>query len=183
MKKETKIVIGIIAAIVIVFPVLWAVFKNIDTDNREKEIRNSITAKVKDQEISFDNMSKIIIQKAGVTKEYSKTFKEILPSMTTGRYANDQQVMMKWITENNPKFDVSLYQDLMDAIEVERNSFLTVQRQLVDLKREHDNLLTMFPSSWFINDGVKPIDIKLVSSTKAKKALSTGIDDDVKLFD
>ena len=160
----------------------WAINKNIDTDNQEVNLSTAITAKKTDQEATFDKMWKVLSQKAQVADQYKTAFQEIYPKLIEGRYSQGDGSLMKWITESNPTFDVSLYKNVMDAIEVERNGFLTTQRQLMDLKREHDKLLLQWPSKWFINDGVKSIEIQIVSSTHAKEVIKSGKDDDTDLF-
>ncbi len=160
----------------------WAVNKNIDTDNSEIGLKTAIDAKKTDQEASFDKMFKVLQQKAQVADQYKESFKEIYPKLIEGRYSQGDGTLMKWITESNPTFDVSLYKNLMEAIDVERNSFLTTQRQLMDLKREHDNLRQKWPSKWFINDDVKEIAITIVSSSHAKEVIKSGMDDDIDLF-
>lgn len=160
----------------------WATNKNIDTDNQEVDLSTAITAKKTDQEATFDKMWKVLNQKAQVADQYKEAFKEIYPKLIEGRYSQGDGSLMKWITESNPTFDVSLYKDVMNSIEVERNGFLTTQRQLMDLKREHDKLRKQWPSKWFINDDVKEIEIQIVSSTHAKEVIKSGKDDDVDLF-
>lgn len=160
----------------------WAINKNIDTDNSEVSLKNAINSKKQDQEVTFDNMWKILSEKAQVADQYKTAFKEIYPQLIEGRYSGGDGTLMKWITESNPTFDVSLYKDLMSSIEAERNAFLTTQRQLIDLKREHDNLRTKWPSKWFINNDVAEIVIQIVSSTHSKEVIKTGKDDDVDLF-
>lgn len=160
----------------------WAVNKNIDTDNQEVSLSTAITAKKTDQEATFDKMWKVLQQKAQVTDQYKEAFASIYPKLIEGRYSQGDGSLMKWITESNPTFDVSLYKDLMNSIEVERNGFLTTQRQLMDLKREHDKLRKSWPSKWFINDDVKEIEILIVSSTHAKEVIKSGKDDDIDLF-
>lgn len=160
----------------------WAVSKNIDTDNTEVSLKNAITAKKTDQEATFDKMWKVLNQKAQVADQYKEAFKDIYPKLIEGRYSQGDGSLMKWITESNPSFDVSLYKDVMNSIEIERNGFLTTQRQLMDLKRTHDNLRLQWPSKWFINDDVKEIEITIVSSTHAKEVIKSGKDDEVELF-
>ncbi len=160
----------------------WAVNKNIDTDNQEVSLSTAITAKKTDQEATFDKMWKVLSQKAQVADQYKDAFEKIYPQLIEGRYSQGDGSLMKWITESNPTFDVSLYKDVMSSIEVERNGFLTTQRQLMDLKREHDKLRLQWPSKWFINDGVTEILIQIVSSTHAKEVIKSGKDDDTDLF-
>lgn len=160
----------------------WAVSKNIEVDNAEVDISTAVKAKKSDQEATFDKMWKVLSQKASVADQYKDAFAKIYPAMIEGRYSKGDGSLMKWITESNPTFNVSLYQDVMSSIETERNGFLTTQRQLMDLKREHDKLRLQWPSRWFINSDVKEIEITIVSSTHAKEVIKTGKDDDVDLF-
>lgn len=88
---------------------------------------------------------------------------------------------MKMITESNPAFDTSLYQHLMQSIDVQRASFANAQQRMLDVIRERDTLLESMPSKWFISNKSK-IDYKIISSTISKEAVKTGIDDEVNLF-
>lgn len=183
--KTKKIVLLSIAAVVFLFSLItgiWAINKNIDTDNTEVSLRTAITAKKSDQEATFDKMWKVLQQKAQVTDQYKQAFADIYPKLIEGRYSQGDGALMKWITESNPTFDTKLYENLMNSIEVERNGFLTTQRQLIDLKREHDKLFGTWPYKWFINDGIQPIQITVISSTHAKEVIKSGKDDDVDLF-
>lgn len=182
MKKQILIGVAVFISAIVLITTIWTINKNIDTDNSEIGLRTAITAKVSDQEATFDNMWKILTQKAQVADQYKQAFKEIYPALIEGRYSQGDGSLMKWITESNPTFDVSLYKDVMNSIEIERNSFLTVQRQLIDLKREHDKLRQVWPSKWFINDDVKEIAIKIISSTHSKQVMESGKDDEVDLF-
>jgi hypothetical protein len=88
---------------------------------------------------------------------------------------------MSWITEHNPEFSVKLYETLMDSIKGLREEFAQVQIKLIDINREHTNLRTMVPSSWFI--GKRPaLDIKIVTSEVTAQVFEKGKEDDVKVF-
>ena len=88
---------------------------------------------------------------------------------------------MKWIQEANPNFDTSLYKDLTQSIEIQRTEFQKVQERMIDIKREHEVLLTTVPSKWFISNKT-PIEYTIISSTRSKVVMETGLDDDVSLF-
>jgi exonuclease V gamma subunit len=88
---------------------------------------------------------------------------------------------MKWIQEANPHFDTSLYKTLMETIESERKAFLNAQNRLIDIIRQHETLCESYPSKWFIIN-TTPIEYTVISSTRTKSAMETGIDDDVELF-
>jgi hypothetical protein len=88
---------------------------------------------------------------------------------------------MKWITEANPTFDTSLYKDLMQSIELLRTEFQKAQERTLDLIREHNVLLTTVPSKWFVSNKEK-IEYTVISSTRSKTVMETGLDDDINLF-
>ena len=88
---------------------------------------------------------------------------------------------MKWITESNPTFDVSLYKDLMASIEAERAGFFMEQKRLVDLNNEHRIIRQTFPASIFIG-GRSDIAITIVSSDATKKVMETGKENDIDIF-
>jgi hypothetical protein len=88
---------------------------------------------------------------------------------------------MKWITEANPNFDTSLYKDVMDAIEGQRTIFSREQKKMLDIKREHSTLCKTYPGCWFISN-TSEIEYTVVSSTRSKQAMESGIDDETKLY-
>jgi hypothetical protein len=151
-------------------------------NNSEVRLRNQAEAQQKNLEVVFDATWKIIQQKAGVSGQYAKDFKEIYPELMEGRYNNDRGgALMSWITEHNPEFDTSLYADLMRSIEAERTKFAREQKTLLDIKREHDNVRETLPGSIFV--GSRPeIEVKLVTSAKTDEAFSSGQENDIDLF-
>lgn len=88
---------------------------------------------------------------------------------------------MKWIQESNPNFDSKLYDKLASEIEIKRQEFLMVQRKLMDIENQHNNLLDMIPSSWFLS-GKQRLEYKVISSTRSKQVMETGVEDDIDLF-
>lgn len=175
MNAKVMTIIGLVAVLI-----LGGYFMgSIHYGNRDAELRNQISAKQKDNENVFDSVWKIINQQAQVPTEYKNAFKEIYPEMIAGRYASGGE-MMKWIQESNPNFDVSLYKQLMVSIEAQRMRFSENQSRLLDYKREHDDLRTKQPSSWFVAN--TPVEVTIVTSTKTDETFATGKDDDTKLF-
>jgi hypothetical protein len=97
-------------------------------------------------------MWKVLRDKKAVNDDRKELFRDYMKSVSNACESKGE--MMRWITEQNPAFDTKGFDDLMTSIEVERNAFLTVERQLTDLKRAHDNLRLKWPYKWFINDNV-----------------------------
>lgn len=151
-------------------------------NNKEIALRAKAEAQVGKIEGVHDKMWKVIQQKAQVTTEYKDAFAEIYPEIISGRYSgNGDGSLMKWVTESNPNFDTSLYTDLMQSIEILRSEFQRNQETMLDLVREHKTLCTTYPGRWFISNTME-IEYTVISSTKSKVVMETGIDDDVKLF-
>ena len=179
MKSFPKmlIVLSISAFVLVGIPALMYMSYN----NTEVSLRNQIKAQQRSNEAVFDNTWKIISQAAGVTSEYKNAFVEIYPKLMDSRYSTGGD-MMKWIKESNPEFDTSLYKKLMTAIEAQRTRFTNEQRRLLDLKREHDDILVKLPSSFFVGSRGE-VDVNIVTSTKTTKTFDSGVEDDIDLFD
>jgi hypothetical protein len=88
---------------------------------------------------------------------------------------------MNWIQESNPQFTADLYKDLSVAIEVERQKFLNAQTKIIDIVREHNNMLDVVPSKWFLG-GRKKLEWEVISSTTTKSVMDSKVDDNVNLF-
>lgn len=151
-------------------------------NNKEIALRAKAEAQVGKIEGVHDKMWKVIQQKAQVTTEYKDAFADIYPEIISGRYSGEGDgSLMKWVTESNPNFDTSLYSDLMQSIEVLRSEFQRNQETMLDIVREHKTICTTYPGRWFIKNTME-IEYTVISSTKSKVVMETGIDDDVKLF-
>ena len=151
-------------------------------NNKEITLRARAEAQRGKIEGVHDKMWKVIQQKAQVSNEYKNAFTEIYPAIMEGRYSgNGDGSLMKWVTEQNPNFDTSLYKDLMQSIEVLRSEFQRSQETMIDYIREHTTLCSTYPGKWFISNTLA-IEYTVISSTKSKTVMATGIDDDVKLF-
>lgn len=173
---STGIAILVVAVIVIILVGMYITY-----NNREVSLRKEAEAQKGKVESVYDMMWKVLQQKAGVTDQYRETFKEIYPELISGRYANDGGATMKWIQESNPTFSTELYKDLMQAIEIERATFNGAQERMLDVLREREALIESIPAKFFISNTSK-IDYKIISSTRAKTVMHTGLDDDVDLF-
>lgn len=171
----------IVNVILIVIVVLIGVTYGISANNQEKEYRNLAEAQMQKIETQYDNMWKVIQQKAQVTDQYKESFKEIFVGIIDGRYNKDNNVVMKWIQESNPNFDVSMYKDLMATIDIKRTEFMNVQNRMIDIVREHKNLCMKAPKSWFISN-TTPIEFEPISSTQSKQVMSTKVDDNIDIF-
>ena len=176
---KTIVVISIIVILGLGF--ITTVGSYFSYNNKEVSLRKQAEAQRGKVEGVHDAMWKIISQKAQVSNEYRAGFDSIYTHIIEGRYSKGDGSLMKWITEANPNFDASLYKDVMDAIEVQRTQFMKAQERMIDIKREHSTLCKTYPGRWFISN-TSEIEYTIVSSTKSKQTMETGLDDNVDLF-
>lgn len=174
---KLKTIFGLGISLIVIFIAMFALSAN----NQEKEYRNLAEAQQQKIETQYDNMWKVIQQKAQVTDKYKDSFKDIFTGIIEGRYTKDDNTVMKWIKESNPNFDSSMYADLMATIDIKRTEFMNTQNRMIDIVREHKNLCMKAPKCWFIINKT-PIDFEPISSTITKKVMSTKIDDDIEVF-
>ena len=172
--------ISLVALIAIVLVLAVLVIYYFSVNNREVALRKEADAQRGKIETVHDTMWKTLKQEAGVTEQYRDAFEKIYPDLIRGRYANDQGGMMKWIQEQNPNFDTSLYRDLSQAIEVQRTIFSNAQQRMLDILRERETLIESMPAKFFISNKTR-IDYEVISSTNTKSVLETRIDDDITL--
>lgn len=155
---------------------------SVSYQNQNIELKNKILAQQKSNEANFDKMYKVISQIAQVSEQYRETFKEVYPQLIEGRYGNEKGgSLMKWVTESNPTFDTRLYDRLATAIESNREDFFVEQKKLIDINREHRNLLAKWPGTWFLLPG-DTIHITVVTSQKTGEVFKAGQENDVNLF-
>lgn len=179
MKNIGLAIFGLFLAFIVMFAGMW-----ISYHNEEVSLRNAIIAKQVDNTNEFDNMWKKIAQVAQVSEKQKEAFKEIFTSYVSGRGANSSDgQMMTWVKENVPTPDLSIYNEVLNIIVASRNSFTTRQKELLDMKRAHDNLIDQLPSGFFLRImGRDKINVTIVTSSKTDKVFETGKDNDINVF-
>jgi hypothetical protein len=173
--KITVLVIIVLAVLIGIYALM-----NITYKNREVRLSNLLESQVLVIEANYDKMWKILKQQAQVTDKYKDSFKDVYVGIMEGRYSEGGGTLMKWIQESNPQFDSSLYKTLMTSIESNRTDFFNEQKKLISMSNQHKDLLQVFPGSFFLA-GIENIEITIISSSKTKEVMKTGIDD-VSLF-
>lgn len=179
--NNVKTILVVSLVIIIALGAITTVGSYFSYNNQEVSLREQAEAQRSKVEGVHDAMWKIISQKAQVSNEYRAGFDSIYTHIIGGRYSQGDGALMKWIKEANPQFDTSLYKDVMDAIEIQRTQFMKAQERMLDIKRQHSTLCKTYPGCWFIKN-TSEIEYTVVSSSRSKETMETGIDDDVKLF-
>lgn len=169
------IIIVAAAAILLILLIMFFTY-----NNKEIYLRKEADAQRKKIESTHDKMWKVIKQKAEVSDKYRETFERVYPEIIAGRYS-DGSSAMKWIQEANPNFDTSLYNDLMQAIEIQRTHLHNAQTRMLDVIRERASLIESYPSRWFITNKSE-IEYEMISSTKTHNVVETRVDDDMDVF-
>jgi hypothetical protein len=155
----------------------------ISTSNTEATLRVAIVAKQKDNTSEFDNMFKKISQVAQVSAKQMESLKEIFNGYAAARSTGGDNQIMTWVKESIPNVDVATFNNLQNIITASRDGWTMRQKELIDLSREHEKLLNIFPSNMILSMlGRKSIEIKIVTSSRTDHAFDTGKDDDTKVF-
>ncbi len=177
-----KLIISIVCVVCVCVIGLTLVTMYFSYSNAEIRLRNTIVAKQTDNKNEMDAMWKTISQTASVAEKDRSSLMEIFNGYAQGRSGvGDNQAIVKWVKEAVPNVDNSLFKQLMNIIVAQRDGFKMRQKELLDLSREHNNCLTLFPSS-IICGGRPPINIVIVTSTRTEDAFKSGKDDDTDLF-
>jgi hypothetical protein len=175
--------VAIIGAVVLGLVILVAgwFFYGIGIQNEEVQARNRVEAQQKNVETHHDAMWKILAQKAGISNQYKPAnYKELLAEVVEGRKGGN---LAKTITEQNPNFDLSLLKDLSQSVEGEHKVVVREEKKLLDYNRVHSNIIKDRWKRRFLDaEQTTPIEVSVITSTRSKKAIETGVDDDVNLF-
>lgn len=125
-------------------------------------------------EARLDNMWKIISDKFQMSQQYADDFKEVAKANATNfGYGGD---VWKWVQANYPQLDANIYKDVMASIESERKGLENAQKKIIDICREHNNLIAKVPSAWFISDKT-PLEWDVISSKDTKEIMITREDE------
>jgi hypothetical protein len=128
---------------------------------------------------NLDKVTKVISQKADVTGKYSDDVKEVVVKAMEARYKTGGEMFKAVQEASGQQLDPSLYKDLSQAIETQRDGFLQAQSTARDHQREQNLLIDNYG---FFLPGAKKIKLKYVTSADTKQSFETGEENDTKLF-
>lgn len=154
--------------------------------NQEVTLRTQYEAKIDANKADFDNVWKTISQVAQVPAKYKEDFEGVFTSYMQARQGGNtgDGKLLAFLTEAVPQFDgQQLYAKVQTVVESKRESWTFRQKELRDIKREHDQLLRTFPGviyNAFLGRG--ELDVVLVTSSRTDEAFTSGKDEDVNLF-
>jgi hypothetical protein len=155
----------------------------VGTYNQATTLRNQYEAKLKANEAVFDNMWKKISQSTEVTNMQKEALKDIFVGHAAARAGSGGAgSFINAVREVVPNVDTSIFKALMNVITGSRDEWTANQVALVDIAREYNLMLQAFPSNILLGAfSFKPIEVKLITSTRTDTAFKTGKDDEVAL--
>ena len=182
MSKTLLAVLGFVGLGILFVVVLLGM--GVSFHNKEVKLRNLIVNKQTDNKNEMDAMWKNISQVAQVAEKDRSSLMELFNGYAQGRSGTgDSQAIFKWIKEAVPSVDNKTFLNLQNIIISQRDGFKFRQKEILDFKREHDNLIDTFPNVIFATIlGRHKIDVVIVTSTRTENAFKTGKDDDTELF-
>lgn len=182
MNKLIIAIIGIVGVGVVL--AIFLALGGIGFHNKEVRLRNLIVNKQTDNKNEMDAMWKNISQTAQVAEKDRQSLMEIFNGYAQERAGTDPKTpLMNWIKEAVPNVPPGTFDKLMNIIVAQRDGFKFRQKELIDFKREHDNLIDTFPNVIYASIlGRHKIDITVVTSTRTENVFKTGKDDEVQLF-
>jgi hypothetical protein len=177
--SRTSIIIGVLA---IIFIAIWVfAFGVISIINREADLRTAIVAKQRDNQSEYDNMWKTIKQTAAVNDREAKLIRDTIVSYAGSRDSSGG-ALFKAVHEAVPNVDAKTMVNLQNTITASRQNWTMRQKELMDLSREHNRLLTRFPSNVICSMfGRHEIQVIIVTSSRTDASFATGKDDDTGL--
>lgn len=182
--KSGMIGVGWIALITIVIIGVWLAFTVMSFHNTEVMQRNLILAKQKDNTSEFDNLKKKINSVVSIPSAQFDKLKELFTahaSARTSQGSNDGS-MMKWVQESIPNVDRAsdIYSQVMNIVVSSRDSWTMRQKELLDLKRVHDNVLDVGFRGLILSRvmGRQKIEVTIITSAVTKEIFRTGEDNE-----
>lgn len=173
--KNIALIIGATFVVAVIICALMFV----SYSNQERRMRNQITAKQRDNESELDNVQKKIKQTVQVTDIQVAALKDIIVGNAQARKGGSGS-LATFVTEAVPNLDTTTFNNLQNIIAGSRDSFTMRQKELLDIKRAHDNLIDTWPSSMIVGSRGK-IDVVVVTSSRAKENFDSGQDNDINL--
>ena len=154
----------------------------VSTVNAEVRLRNTIEAKQRDNQSEYDSLWKKISQAVEVTEGQKEALIEIFQAHAEARGGTSDGALLSWLHESVPDVDTGTFQNLQNIIAASRDRFAMRQKELLALKSDHDTAIESFPSGTILSLlGREPVDVTIITSTKAREIFELGEDDDVDL--
>jgi hypothetical protein len=186
--KNKALKIGIAAVGAVILIICLATFFGIT--NTEMEKRKNTLSQYDVVQLYFDKSHKTIAQQAGIAErnfdKSKEAYEDIYVAMMEKRYQEGEKMLMKWVQEDNPQFDLNatsaLYQTLMNTVEAQREGFFMENKKLVSMNNDYEKYCEKRPFNSMVIGEYSKLDIVLVTSSNTKKVFEKGEENDIDLF-
>jgi hypothetical protein len=177
-----KIALAAVGAIILV--VVIGIFSVIGTVNDYSRIETKAVAVQTDNTNVLDNTRKAIREAGSVSAQEVKALENIIIGYADARGPNPEGgsgnvVSIGMVREAVPSItSIETLKRLQNIVVAGRADWQRAQTNLIDIKRQGDTMLAVFPSSFILSTfGKKPIGIKIITSAETEQNFATGRDD------
>jgi hypothetical protein len=167
---------GTVVLFLLIFSGWW-----ISTSNNEIRLRRAIEAKMEDNKNELSNMMQKISETVQISDRQAQKTLELVTGYAEARGGVKGGGFINMLQEAIPGQNLTTYEKLLPIVTAARDRWTMRQKELIDLKREHDTVRTIFPSSLVVG-GRPEIKIVVVATSKATRAMETGIEEVSPLF-
>ena len=151
--------------------------------NKEVSLRALIENKQTDNKQQLANMRNKFKETAQVTDKEADLLTEAFVKYANARTGQGGGSLVTLVTEAVPNINPQTLKNLQNILASGRDAWTQRQTELLDLSREHKQLIRRFPNNIvFSIFGVKNIDIIIVTSSDAENAFKTGQEESIDLF-
>lgn len=178
IKKLVVLGISLVVAVAVVSFI-------ISTKKREVRLRNEFKAKLSERATIYDNkVFKTVASQAQIALKADSSFQKVVDAQMSGQ-KDAPDLFMKWVQQSNPAATwvsvQELYKGLSRTVEAVRTEFVQIEKVLQDVKLQHDDLRTVFPSSLVVA-GVEELSYKPITSDRTDEVMRTGKDNNTNVF-
>ena len=183
MSNTVKVVIGtILILILIIGGSIGYIFSAKFTSHN---FETSVIASSRSMESTWGMMEQQLKMQGFTVKNYGETFIKTLEA-NAKRYENDKNAMMKWVQEAKSQMSPEMYVKFSSSIEKAYAKKEAKQLNKIAISEQYEKFLgnsfkgMIATSVWnYPTAKVKKIMETIVSTKGAKKAIKTGIEEDV----
>lgn len=171
------VILGSIFAVCLFFLLCTTVWV-VGVLNSENTLRNRLIQRNETVKVEYSNGYNILSNQNNLRKEENVWAKDVYLGVVEGRYKNDTGVLMKMVTEQNPGIDRTIATKFFNSLEIYFNQRSASFKDLAELKRQHDTMLTTVPRSLILKlFGRDKVDIVYVKDSQSTESFKTGVDD------
>lgn len=156
----------------------------VGTNNNLIKKEQALKAQYEQNQNVYDNYWKKVKEIAQVPDMYADKLKDVYTAAIEGRYGKSgMKAQWAWVKEQNPQFSDKTFIKIQQVMEGGRKDFENNQKILLDMKRDYETSLGVFPNNMVAGFlGFPKIDLKkigIVTSEKTEDVFKSKKDNDI----